>query len=50
MKIKSFVQFVSETVQPRVDSWLDLPKSQRGQFTESPKVDPNDIKNIKISK
>lgn len=48
MRIKKYIQFISETIEPKVDSWLDLPKSQKGQFTEAPKVDPNDIKDIKI--
>lgn len=49
MRIKKYNQFISEVVVPKVDSWLDLPKSPKGQFTEAPKVDSNDIKDIKLS-
>ena len=48
MRIKKYFQFITETIDPKADSWLDLPKSQKGQFTEAPKVDPNDVKDIKI--
>jgi hypothetical protein len=49
MKIKRYSEFIIETIDPKTNSWLDLPKSQKGQFLEAPKVDPNDIKNIKIN-
>lgn len=48
MKIKRYSEFIIETIDPKTNSWLDLPKSQKGQFLEAPKVDPNDIK-IKIN-
>jgi hypothetical protein len=48
MVIKKYNQFILENIEPKKDSWLDLPKSQKGQFTEAPKVDINDIKDISI--
>lgn len=49
MKIKNFSEFIFEVLEPKQDSWLDLPKSQKGQFAEHPILDPSDIKDVKIN-
>lgn len=39
---------INEIIEPKEDSWLDIPKSKPTQFTDKPLVDPIDIKNVKI--
>jgi hypothetical protein len=46
--IKGFKEFISEEIVPKEDSWLDIPKSPRGQFSEQPKIDSNDLKGLKL--
>lgn len=49
MKIlKKYIDFLTEEILPKDGSWLNIPKSPKGQFLEAPKVDPNDIKDIKL--
>jgi hypothetical protein len=48
MKIKNYLKFISEELNPKEESWLDIQKSPKRDFTEQPIVDPNDIKDIKL--
>ena len=49
MKIKRYLDFTIEAITPNEDSWLSIPKSPKGNFSEAPVVNPNDVKDIKIN-
>ena len=49
MRIKRYLDFTIEAITPNEDSWLSIPKSPKGNFSEAPVVNPNDIKDIKIN-
>ena len=49
MRIKRYLDFTIEAITPNEDSWLSIPKSPKGYFSEAPVVNPNDIKDIKIN-
>ena len=47
-KLIRYTEFIKELVTQKEGSWLSIPKSPKGSFSEAPKVDSKDIANIEI--